>query len=87
MKNKRIPLRTCVVTKEQFPKQELLRIVKDKEGNVSVDLTGKLNGRGAYIKKDVEVLEKARKSKILEKRLECEIEDSVYDEIKEIIEK
>ena len=56
-------------------------------GEVLPDETGKLNGRGAYIKKDIEVLEKARKSKILEKKLECEIEDSVYDEIKEIIEK
>ena len=87
MKNKRIPLRTCVVTKEQFPKQELLRIVRDKEGNVTVDETGRANGRGAYIKKDLEVLEKARNSKILEKRLECSIEENVYDEIKNIIEK
>ena len=64
MKNKRIPLRTCVVTKEQFPKQELLRIVRDKEGNVTVDETGRANGRGAYIKKDLEVLDKAKKTKI-----------------------
>jgi len=87
MKNRRIPLRTCVVTKEQFPKQELLRIVKDKEGNVSVDLTGKLNGRGAYIKKDLEVLEKAKKTKVLENKLECTIEDNIYEEIKNIIER
>ena len=87
MKTRKIPLRTCVVTKESLPKQELLRIVRTPEGEVKVDETGKLNGRGAYIKKDIEVLEKARKSKILEKKLECEIEDSVYDEIKEIIEK
>ena len=87
MKNKRIPLRTCVVTKEQFPKQELLRIVRDKEGNVSIDLTGKLNGRGAYIKKDLEVLEKAKKTKVLEQKLECSIEDNIYEEIKNIIEK
>lgn len=87
MKTKRIPLRTCVVTKEQFPKQELIRIVRDKEGNVTVDETGKANGRGAYIKKDLEVLEKAKKSKILDQKLECTIEDSVYEEIKNIIEK
>ena len=87
MKQRKIPLRTCVITKESLPKQELLRIVRTPEGDVVVDETGKLNGRGAYIKKDIEVLEKARKSKILEKKLECEIEDSVYDEIKEIIEK
>lgn len=87
MKVKKIPLRTCVITKEQLPKQELLRIVRTPEGIVQVDLTGKLNGRGAYIKKDIAVLEKAKKSGILAKRLECNIEDNVYDEIKRIIEK
>ena len=87
MKNKRIPLRTCVVTKEQFPKQELLRIVRDKEGNVTVDETGRANGRGAYIKKDLEVLDKAKKTKILEQKLECTIDDSIYEEIKNVIEK
>ena len=87
MKQRKIPLRSCVITKEQLPKQELLRVVKTPEGEVKVDETGKLNGRGAYIKKDIQVLEKARKSKILDKRLECTINDSVYDEIKQIIEK
>ena len=87
MKTRKIPLRTCVITKEQLPKQELLRIVRTKEGEVLVDTTGKVNGRGAYIKKDVEVLEKAKKSKILETRLEIKIDDSVYEKIKEEIEK
>lgn len=87
MKVKKIPLRTCVITKEQLPKKELLRIVRTKEGNVIVDETGKINGRGAYIKKDINVLDKAIKSKILEKKLECEIEDSVYEQIKVIIER
>ena len=87
MKTKKIPLRTCVVTKETLPKQELLRIVRTPEGDVEVDETGKKNGRGAYIKKDLAVLESAQKSKILEKKLECKIEDSVYEEIKKIIEK
>ena len=87
MKVKKIPVRTCVVTKEALPKKELLRVVRTPEGNVVVDETGKLNGRGAYIKKDLEVLEKAKKSKILSKKLECEIEDSVYENIKNIIEK
>ena len=87
MKIKKIPLRTCVITKESLPKKELLRIVRTPEMEVKVDETGKLNGRGAYIKKDLLVLEKAKKSKILEQRLECTIEDSVYEEIKKIIEK
>ena len=55
--------------------------------NVFVDETGKLNGRGAYIKKDLAVLEQAKKTQILEKKLECKIEDRVYEEIKNIIEK
>lgn len=87
MKVRKIPLRTCVISKEQLPKKELLRIVRTKEGTCVVDETGKINGRGAYIKKDMNILEKAKKSKILEKRLECNIEDSVYEEIKKIIEK
>ena len=87
MKTKKIPLRTCVVTKETLPKQELLRIVRTPEGNVEVDENKKKNGRGAYIKKDLAVLESAQKSKILEKKLECKIEDSVYEEIKNKIEK
>lgn len=87
MKVKKIPLRTCVITKESLPKQELLRIVRTPEGNIEVDETGKVNGRGAYIKRDVQVLEKAQKSKALEKKLECKIEDSVYETIRKIIEK
>lgn len=87
MKTRKIPLRTCVITKEVLPKQELLRIVRTPEQEVIVDITGKANGRGAYIKKDIQVLEKAIKSKILERRLECKISNEVYEEIKKIIEK
>ena len=87
MKNKKIPMRSCVVTKEKLPKGELLRIVRTPEGNVLADVTGKLNGKGAYIKKDIAVLEKAKSSKILERVLETEISDSVYDEISQIINK
>ena len=85
MKVRKIPKRTCVVTKEVFPKMELLRIVRTPEGNVEVDLTGKKNGRGAYIKSDLETLEKAKKSKILEKHLEISINDSLYEDIKNMI--
>ena len=87
MRTRKIPLRTCVITKECLPKQELLRIVRTPEQIVKVDETGKLNGRGAYIKKDIEVLEKAKKTGLLAKRLECTISDEVYEEIKNIIEK
>ncbi len=85
MKNKKIPMRSCVVTKEKLPKKELLRIVKTPSGEVVADESGKLNGRGAYIKKDIEVLEKAKKSKILDKILETEISLEVYNEISKII--
>ena len=87
MKVKKIPLRTCVVTREKLPKAELLRIVRTPEGEVLVDETGKMNGRGAYIKRDVQVLEQAKKKKILERHLECSIEESIYEDIKEKLEK
>ena len=82
MKNKKIPMRSCVVTREKLPKQELLRIVRTTDMNVVVDDSGKINGRGAYIKKDIEVLEKAIRSKALEKHLEVSISDNVYEEIR-----
>lgn len=85
MKVKKIPMRTCVVTNEKFPKRELLRIVKTPEGEIKPDITGKLNGRGAYIKKDIEVLEKAMKNKALERHLETKISDLVYEEIRNVI--
>ena len=78
-------MRSCIVTREKLPKKELLRIVRGSDGVVSVDMTGKVNGRGAYIKKDIDVLEKAIKSKILEKALETTISDKVYEAIKNII--
>ena len=74
----------CVVTKEKYPKKELIRIVKTTEG-VIVDETGKVNGHGAYLKKDKEVFEKAKKSKILNKILETEINDEVFDELEKIL--
>ena len=87
MKDKRVVLRTCVVTKEQLEKKDLLRVVKTKEGEILVDETGKLNGRGAYIKKDIGVLELAKKNKALERALETSIDEKVYEEIKNIIER
>ena len=85
MKVKKIPMRTCVVTKEKLPKHDLLRIVRTPEGNVLVDLTGKVNGRGVYIKKDIKALEKAIKTKVLERHLECNIDDDEYSQIKEVL--
>ena len=82
---KKIPQRTCLVTREKLDKKDLIRIVRTPEQNVIIDETGKANGRGAYLKKDLAVFEKAQKSKVLNRHLEVEVEDSVFDELKKTI--
>ena len=79
---KKIPMRSCVVTGEKLPKKELIRVVRTPEGNVVVDWSGKANGRGAYLKKSIETFEKAKQSKILNRKLEVEVPDSIYEELK-----
>lgn len=83
--NKKIPMRTCVVTRESLPKKELIRVVRDKSGNVIIDESGKQNGRGAYLKRDLDVIKKAKKSKILERALGVNIPDSLYEELESMI--
>lgn len=85
MKVKKIPMRSCIVTKEKLPKQELIRVVRTPNQEVIVDLTGKANGRGAYLKKDLEVFEKAKKSKILDRILEIEVKEEIYEQLKNLI--
>lgn len=85
MKNKKIPMRSCIVTKEKLPKMELVRVVRTPENNVILDTTGRVNGRGAYLKKDAEVFTKAKKSKILDRVLETEVPDSIFDELMNIV--
>lgn len=82
---KKIPQRMCVVTRQKTDKKDLLRIVKNKDNEVLVDVTGKLNGKGAYITKSKEVLATAKKTKALARALEIEIPESVYEEIEKII--
>lgn len=82
---KKIPMRSCVVTGEKLEKKELIRIVRDNTNHVFIDTTGKANGRGAYLKKDLEVIKKAKKNKILDRRLEAEIPDSIYEELESMI--
>lgn len=82
---KKIPQRSCVVCRAQKNKNELLRIVKNKENIIKIDNTGKESGRGAYICYSEECLEKAIKSKKIEKALETKIEDKIYEEMKNII--
>ena len=78
-KQRKIPLRQCLGCNERKPKKELLRVVRTPEGEITLDLTGKKSGRGAYICHDVKCLRKARKSGRIGKNLECEIPDEVYD--------
>lgn len=85
MKEKKIPMRTCVVTKEKLPKKELIRIVRNKEGNVFVDETGKQNGKGVYFKKDIEVINKAKSNKILNRYLEIDVPENIYEELENLI--
>ncbi|KOF56697.1 MULTISPECIES: RNase P modulator RnpM [Clostridium] len=85
MKVKKIPQRMCTGCMEMKPKKELIRIVKNKDGEVSIDITGKKPGRGAYICKNIECLEKAVKQKRLEKNLEKKIDDELYAKLKDEI--
>lgn len=84
---KKVPMRKCVATGEMRPKKELVRIVRSKEGEVSVDPTGKKSGRGAYLSKETEVVMLAKNKNILAKHLETSINDSIYEELLELIEK
>ena len=82
---KKVPMRSCVVTGEKLEKRELFRVVRDKDGHVMVDLSGKANGRGAYLKRDIDVINKAKKNKILDRRLEVDVPDSIYEELVNMI--
>lgn len=81
MKQRKIPMRTCVVTREKYPKNELIRVVRTPEGNVLVDKSGKQNGKGAYLKLDETVINKARQSKVLDRTLETVVPDNIYEEL------
>ncbi|AYC29280.1 RNase P modulator RnpM [Paenisporosarcina cavernae] len=84
---KKIPMRKCVATNDMFPKKELIRIVRSKEGEVSVDLTGKKSGRGAYLSKSEEAIKLAKKRNSLENHLETKIPSEIYDELEKIVAK
>lgn len=84
-KVKKIPMRKCVVTGERMEKKALQRVVKTPEGIVKVDLTGKANGRGAYVSKNKDVILKAQKTKVLERHLEVQIPDEIYQELLRLV--
>ena len=75
----------CVGCGEMFDKRSLIRVVKSPEGEISIDLTGKKDGRGAYICNSTECLKKAKKRKSIERAFSMKIDDSVYDEMEEEI--
>ena len=83
---KKIPMRMCIVTKERYPKKDLIRVVKTDEG-VIVDESGKVNGHGVYLKKDISVIETAQNKKVLNHALETEVPDSVYEELMRLVNK
>ncbi len=82
---KKVPMRSCALTREQLPKKDLIRVVRTPEQEVIVDTKGKANGRGAYLKADLEVIKKAQKSKILDRKLEVKVNDEIYEELIKIV--
>ncbi|MBS4172556.1 YlxR family protein [Bacillus sp. FJAT-49736] len=84
---RKIPLRKCVATGEMKPKKEMVRIVRSKEGEVSIDTTGKQSGRGAYLSKDKEAILLAKKKNILAGHLEASVNEEIYDELLKLVER
>ncbi len=82
---KKIPVRMCSGCMQRFPKKELIRVVRGPDGDISLDATGKKSGRGAYICPKAECLKKARKAKRLERALESQIAEDVYDKLEEAL--
>ncbi|OCS87714.1 RNase P modulator RnpM [Caryophanon tenue] len=82
---KKVPLRKCVATGEMLPKKSMIRVVRSKEGEVSVDLTGKKSGRGAYVSKSEQAVEIARKKNVLGHHLEAQVPEEVYEELIRVI--
>lgn len=85
MKTRKIPMRTCVISREKCEKKDLIRVVRTPDGNVLIDETGKANGRGAYLKKDMSVIEKCEKSNALARILEVNVDKSIYEDLKNIV--
>ena len=87
VQNRKIPVRMCTGCGEHKPKKELVRVVKSPEGEISLDLTGKMSGRGAYVCRNVDCLKKARKARRLERAFSCQIPEEVYDRMEEEMQK
>lgn len=85
MKQKKLPLRKCVITQEMLPKNDLIRVVRTPEGDVVIDTTGKLNGRGAYLSKDVEVIRLAEKKRTLDHHLKVKTSETLYEQLEQAV--
>lgn len=85
MKQKKLPLRKCVVTQEMLPKKELIRVVRTPEGQVEIDVSGKLNGRGAYLSRQVDVIRLAAKKRTLDHHLKVKTDDALYTALEQIV--
>lgn len=83
--NRKIPMRRCIVSQEMYPKKELVRIVKNKEGQIFIDPTGKQNGRGAYIRLEPEIAEKAKALRVIDKAFSMKVSDEFYQELYEYV--
>lgn len=83
--NRKVPLRKCVATGDMLPKKEMIRVVRSKEGEVSVDVTGKKPGRGAYVSKSEQAVDIARKKNVLGYQLDVKIPEEIYDELLTLI--
>jgi len=84
-RKRKVPLRKCVVMNEMKPKEEMIRVVRNKEGEVFVDPSGKKNGRGAYLSKDLAVIEKAEQLRTLNQLFKVEIDSAIYEELKQMV--
>lgn len=84
---RKVPMRKCIASNEMRPKKELVRIVRSKEGDVTIDLSGKKSGRGAYLSLNKECILQAKKKNILASHLKAAIEESLYDELLQLVEK
>ncbi|GAA0495853.1 YlxR family protein [Virgibacillus sp. MSP4-1] len=85
-KNKKAPLRKCVMTKDMKPKKELIRVVKNKDGDIFIDETGKKNGRGAYLTKDKHVIEQAKAKDVLSQTFNVKVDTEIYQELLDYVE-
>ncbi len=83
MQQKKVPMRTCIACRQEKEKREMLRIVRNSEGTIALDFSGKLQGRGAYLCKDPECVKKLKRQKLLNKSFSCFVPDEIYQRIEE----